>query len=43
MVEEAQSLETYLDVVKGYSYDRGYLSLYMVNDKEKMQAISQRK
>lgn len=39
MVEEAQSLETYLDVVKGYSYDRGYLSLYMVNDKEKMQAV----
>lgn len=38
MVEESQSLNTYLDVVKGYSYDRGYLSLYMVNDKEKMQA-----
>lgn len=39
MVEESQSLNTYLDVVKGYSYDRGYLSLYMVNDKEKMQAV----
>ncbi len=39
MVEESQGLDTYLDVVKGYSYDRGYLSLYMVNDKDKMQAV----
>lgn len=39
MVEESQSLNTYLDVVKGYSYDRGYLSPYMVNEKEKMQAV----
>lgn len=39
MVEESQSLDTYLDVVKGYSFDRGYLSLYMANDKEKMQAV----
>ena len=39
MVEESQSLNTYLDVVKGYSYDRGYLSPYMANDKEKMQAV----
>ncbi len=39
MVEESQGLNTYLDVVKGYSYDRGYLSPYMVNDKEKMQAV----
>lgn len=39
MVEESQSLNTYLDVVKGYSYDRGYLSPYMVNVKEKMQAV----
>lgn len=39
MVEESQGLNTYLDVVKGYSYDRGYLSLYMVNDKDKMKAV----
>lgn len=39
MVEESQGLDTYLDVVKGYSYERGYLSPYMVNDKDKMQAI----
>lgn len=39
MVEESQSLTTYLDIVKGYSYDRGYLSPYMVNDKDKMQAV----
>ena len=34
-IEESQGLEDYLDVVKGYSYDRGYLSSYMINDKEK--------
>ncbi len=39
MVEESQSLNTYLDVVKGYSYDKGYLSPYMANDKEKMEAV----
>lgn len=38
LVEESKGMDTYLDVVKGYSFDRGYLSLYMVNDKEKMQA-----
>ena len=35
-IEESQGLETYLDVVKGYSYDRGYLSPYMATDQEKM-------
>ena len=38
-VEESQGLEDYLDVVKGYSYDRGYLSSYMANDKEKNEAV----
>ncbi len=38
-IEESQGLEDYLDVVKGYSYDRGYLSSYMVTDKEKQEAI----
>lgn len=38
-IEESQGLEDYLDVVKGYSYDRGYLSSYMINDKEKNQAV----
>lgn len=38
-IEESQGLEDYLDIVKGYSYDRGYLSSYMVTDKEKQEAI----
>ncbi len=37
-IEESQGLEDYLDVVKGYSYDRGYLSSYMVTDQEKQVA-----
>lgn len=35
-VEESQGIETSIDVVKGYSYDRGYLSAYMANDQDKM-------
>ena len=38
-IEESQGLETYLDVVKGYSYDRGYLSPYMATDQEKMISV----
>ena len=34
-VEESRGLETFLDVVKGYSYDRGYASSYMANNDEK--------
>ena len=34
-VEESRGLETYLDVVKGYSYDRGFASSYMANNEEK--------
>ena len=34
-VEESHRLETYLDVVKGYSYDRGFASSYMANNEEK--------
>ncbi|MDR0853060.1 MAG: chaperonin GroEL [Clostridiales Family XIII bacterium] len=37
-VEESKSLETTLDVVEGMQFDRGYLSAYMVNDTEKMEA-----
>lgn len=39
LVEESQGLNTYLDVVKGYFFDRGYLSSYMVNVQDKMQAV----
>jgi len=38
-VEEAKSIETHLDVRLGMQFDRGYLSPYMANDPEKMQAI----
>ena len=38
-VEESQSINTYLDVVKGYAYDRGYLSPYMANQAEKQIAV----
>lgn len=35
-VEDAKSLETSLDVVRGMQFDHGYLSPYMVTDHEKM-------
>ncbi len=38
-VEESKSLGTTLDVVEGMQFDRGYLSPYMVNDAEKMEAV----
>ncbi|MBS4536637.1 chaperonin GroEL [Clostridium sp. D2Q-14] len=37
-VEESKSMGTTLDVVEGMQFDRGYLSPYMVNDTEKMEA-----
>ncbi|MEA1959808.1 MAG: chaperonin GroEL [Bacillota bacterium] len=38
-VEESQSVGTYLEVVEGMSFDRGYISPYMITDTEKMEAV----
>ncbi|MFZ2960025.1 MAG: chaperonin GroEL [Candidatus Ozemobacteraceae bacterium] len=38
-VEEAKSFDTTLDFVDGMEFDKGYVSPYMVNDQERMEAV----
>lgn len=37
-VEESKGIGTTLDVVEGMNFDRGYISPYMINDSDKMEA-----
>jgi len=37
-VEESKGIETYVDVVEGMQFDRGYISAYFVTNTEKMEA-----
>ncbi len=38
-VDESKGFDTYLEVVEGMQYDKGYVSPYMVTDREKMEVV----
>ena len=41
-VEESKGTDTYVDVVEGMQFDRGYISAYFMTDSEKMEAVMER-
>ncbi|HEY8444812.1 MAG TPA: chaperonin GroEL [Bacilli bacterium] len=38
-VDESKGFDTYLEVVEGLQYDKGYISPYMVTNREKMEVV----
>ena len=38
-VEESKTADTYIEVVEGMQFDRGYITPYMVTDTDKMEAV----
>ncbi len=38
-VEDSKSVETYIEVVEGVQFERGYISSYMITDTDKMEAV----
>ena len=38
-IEESKTMQTELDLVEGMQFDRGYISVYMASDMEKMEAV----
>jgi chaperonin GroEL len=38
-IEESKTSDTYVDVVEGMQFDRGYITPYFVTDTEKMEAV----
>lgn len=38
-VQESKSMDTYLELVEGMQFDRGYLSPYFITDQERMEAV----